>query len=75
MRYLTDFYIFIFLDMNDDLKTNNYYLLNKLLKNKYGKFNKISNISFIICFKNMYVFIISLVYLLKCQCNCTISFF
>ncbi|VVC37663.1 Hypothetical protein CINCED_3A006454 [Cinara cedri] len=42
-------------DVNSNLKQNGYYLLNKLLKKKYGKFKQILNLStsFIVLFKNI----------------------
>jgi len=52
-------FYFIFTDINKKLKTNNYYLLYQLIKDKYGQFKQISNQSnsCIIFFEHMYEFL------------------
>lgn len=61
MKHLTwkfqikQFFYFYVLDVDTNLKRNNYCLLNKIIQEKYGKFKQITNIdnSFMILFKNM----------------------
>lgn len=55
---LNNFNIFYFLDVNTNLKRNNYHLISKIIQEKYGKFKQITNVdnSFIILFENMYVY-------------------
>lgn len=56
--FLNKLYIFVFLGVNVNLKRDNYYLLSKIIQEKYGEFKQMTTIenSLMILFKNVYVF-------------------